>query len=171
MKIRQEQLNDYEAVYKVVQAAFANAEHADGNEQDLVAALRKSAAYIPELSLVAEEQGKIIGHIMFTKAFVGSAAVLALAPLSVLPEYQRQGAGSALVEAGHEVARRLGYGYSVVLGSEKYYPRFGYVPAESFKIFPPFTVPRENFMAYKLNSTAINLDGKLCYAKEFGIEE
>ena len=97
MKIRRETPEDYEAVYTVVQRAFASAEHADGTEQDLVTALRNGAGYIPELALVAEEDGEIVGHILFTKALVGGQTVLALAPLSVLPAHQRKGVGSALV--------------------------------------------------------------------------
>lgn len=91
MFIRKETSKDYETVYSVIKSAFANAEHADGNEHDLVVALRKSEAFIPELSLVAEIDGNIAGHIMFTKAYVEDTAVLALAPLSVLPEYQKIG--------------------------------------------------------------------------------
>lgn len=93
MLIRKEEPRDYETIYYVVKDAFHSAEHADGNEQDLVNALRKGEAFIPELSLVAEIDGKIVGHIMFTKATVGENTVLALAPLSVLPEYQRKGIG------------------------------------------------------------------------------
>lgn len=170
MKIREEKENDYEAVYTVVRDAFGSAEHADGNEQDLVNALRKGAAYIPELSLVAEEHGKIIGHIMFTKAKVGEDVVLALAPLSVLPEYQRKGIGTALIKEGHRIAQKLGYGYSVVLGSEKYYSRAGYVPADTLGIQPPFDVPRENFMAYQTGENFQRVNGVIEYAKEFGIE-
>lgn len=86
MIIRQEKSNDYETVYRVVKAAFDSAEQADGNEQDLVNNLRKGDAFIPELSLVAEVDGRIVGHILFTKAMVGADTVLALAPLSVIPE-------------------------------------------------------------------------------------
>lgn len=96
------------------------------NEQDLVNALRQSVAYIPELSLVTEIDGRIAGHIMFTKVQIGESVQLALAPLSVLPEYQRQGIGSALIREGHKRAGELGYGYSIVLGSEAYYPKAGY---------------------------------------------
>ena len=82
MKIRRETPEDYEAVYAVVQRAFESAEHADGTEQDLVTALRNGDGYIPELALVAEEDGEIVGHILFTKALVGGQTVLALAPWS-----------------------------------------------------------------------------------------
>lgn len=170
MKIRKEQPEDYNSIYNVVKEAFESAEHADGNEQDLVTALRESPNYIPELSLVAEYNGKIIGHIMFTRAKVDDSDVLALAPLSVLPEYQRKGVGTALIGEGHRIEKEMGYGYSVVLGSEKYYPKTGYVPADTFGILPPFDVPRENFMAYKLNESSHMTSGTIMYAKEFGIE-
>ena len=65
--IRQERPEDYDTVYHVVKEAFENAEYTDGNEQNLVAALRKSKSFIPELSLVAVEDEKIVGHILFTK--------------------------------------------------------------------------------------------------------
>jgi len=107
---------------------------------------------------------------MFTKARVGETDVLALAPLSILPEYQRKGIGTALIKEGHKIAKDLGYGYSVVLGSDTYYPRVGYVPADTLGIFPPFEIPRENFMAYKINEKASTVNGVITYAKEFGIE-
>ena len=90
MVIRQEKAEDYEAVYHVVQEAFQNAEHTDGNEQNLVVALRKSKAFIPQLSLVAVEDQRVVGHILFTKAVVNGVQVLALAPLAVLPKYQNR---------------------------------------------------------------------------------
>lgn len=171
MIIRKEEVKDHNEVYSLIKRAFASAEHADGNEQDLVAALRKSEAHIPELSLVAEANGKIVGHILFTKAEVGGAVVLALAPLSVLPEYQKQGVGTALIQEGHRIARELHYGYSIVLGSETYYPRAGYLPADSFGIKAPFDVPRENFMACKLIDSAPAIYGTVRYAREFGIDD
>lgn len=169
MIIRKERPRDYDAIYLVVKEAFRSAEHADGNEQDLVALLREGKSYIPELALVAEIHGEIVGHIMFTKAKVGESLVLALAPLSVLPGHQRKGIGTALVTQGHKIAKELGYGYSVVLGSEKYYPRMGYVPADTLGILPPFEVPKENFMAYKLQENAARINGTMEYAKEFGL--
>ena len=104
MLIRQEKAEDYEAVYHVVQEAFRNAEYTDGNEQNLVVALRKSKAFIPQLSLVAVEDQRVVGYILFTKAVVNGVQVLALAPLAVLPEYQNRGIGLDLIAEGHRAA-------------------------------------------------------------------
>ena len=170
MLIRKEEPKDYEIVYSVVKDAFDSAEHSDGNEQDLVNALRKGESFIPELSLVAEINGKIVGHIMFTRAMVGRDAVLVLAPLSVVPKYQRKGIGIALIKEGHKIADELGYKYSIVLGSQRYYPKVGYLPANTFGIKPPFDVPDENFMVYKIKEGAPDIHGIVKYAKEFGID-
>lgn len=167
--IRQETSKDFQEVYSLVKEAFASAEHSDGAEQDLVVALRKGNAFIPELSLVAEIDGRIVGHIMFTVAKVGDQAELVLAPLAVLPENQKQGIGSALIREGHRIARELGYQYSIVLGSEHYYPRLGYTPAEQWGIRAPFEVPSENFMAIRLSEAAKPVSGVVTYAPEFGI--
>ena len=169
MLIRPEGPADLAAIHDLVQAAFASAEHSDGTEQDLVDALRRGPAFIPELSLVAEEDGTLLGHILFTKMKVGDREALALAPLSVRPGRQRQGIGAALIREGHRRAAALGYGCSVVLGSETYYPRFGYVPAEQLGIQAPFPVPAENFMAVKLTEDAPPVRGVVQYAPEFGI--
>ena len=169
VEIRQESQKDYEEVYRVVKTAFKMAEHSDGNEQDLVVALRNSDSFIPELSLIAVKEDKIIGYILFTKIKIGNYEELALAPLAVLPEYQKQGIGSMLIEQGHKIAKKLGYHYSIVLGSENYYPKFGYIPAIQCGIQAPFEVPNENFMAVKLNNTDTEIKGIVQYAKEFGI--
>ena len=169
IEIRQESQKDYEEVYMVVKTAFETAEHSDGNEQDLVVDLRNSDSFIPELSLVAVKEDKIVGYILFTKIKIENHEEIALAPLAVLPEYQKQGIGSMLIEQGHKIAKQLGYHYSIVLGSENYYPKFGYIPATQYGIQAPFDVANENFMAMKLNDTDIEITGVVQYAKEFGI--
>lgn len=170
MIIRQENQNDFDTIYDVVKTAFKSAKESDGTEQDLVNDLRNGESYINELSLVAVIDEKIVGHIMFTKAKAGDEIVLALAPLSVLPDYQKQGIGTALIKEGHKIAKKLGYHYSVVLGSENYYPRLGYLPAIKFGIKAPFEVPSANFMAIQLCKDCPKLEGIMQYAKEFGIE-
>ena len=166
MRIRQELPADYAEVYSLIREAFATAEHADGNEQDLVAALRQSDAFLPELSLVAEIDGVLAGHILFTKAHVGQTVVLVLAPLSVKPAFQRQGVGSALIQKGHRIAAHLGYSYIMVLGSERYYPRFGYGPAADLGVTVPSGIPSRNFMVLQLQR-AQPLQGALVYARAF----
>lgn len=168
MTIRAERQADHDAVREVIRSAFATAGHSDGNEHDLVDALRQSGACVPELSLVCEIDGEIVGHIMFTKLHVDDHVALALAPLSVAPAWQRRGIGTALIREGHRIARELGYDYSVVLGSDEYYPRVGYVPAETLGILPCFDVPSENFMACRLREDAPAISGMVTYAREFG---
>ena len=169
VEIRQETKKDYEEVYNVVKIAFETAEHSDGNEQDLVVALRNSSNFIPELSLVAIQDNKIVGYILFTKIKIGEFEELALAPLGILPEYQKQGLGKRLIEKGHQIAKQLGYHFSIVLGSDTYYPKSGYVSAIQYGIKAPFEVPNENFMAIKLNDFDKEITGTVEYAKEFGI--
>ena len=131
--------------------------------------LRNSKNFIPELSLVAIEDNKIVGYILFTKVKIGDYEEIALAPLAVLPEFQKKGIGGSLIKKGHEIAKKLGYHYSIVIGSEKYYPKFGCVPAIKYGIKAPFQVDNENFMAVKLNNSIMEIKDIVEYAKEFGI--
>ena len=167
MIIREETAADYDAVYELVGEAFAHAEHSDGTEQDLVARLRRSSAFIPQLSLVAQEGRTIVGHILFTQARIGSNKVLALAPLAVLPAYQRRGIWKALIRRGHDVARNLGFGYSVVLGDPRYYALSGYVKAQDYGIYPPFDLLPEYYMCIRLRDDADPVGGTVEYAEEF----
>lgn len=170
MSIRREEAKDYKEVYEVVKKAFEGAEHTDGNEQNLVEKLRGSEAFVPELSLVAEAEGKIIGHILFTEVRVGKDTLLGLAPVAVLPEYQKKGIGGQLIEEGHRIARNMGYKGVVLLGHPTYYPKFGYKPSVEFGIKAPFEVPVEVFMAIELKKDSLaGIEGVAEYAKEFGI--
>ena len=119
IKIRQEQENDFQAVREVVELAFRDVEDSDQSEPYLVERLRKTDAYIPELSLVAELNGEIIGHLMMSKVEIvsedPSVISLGLAPVSVVPKYQRIGVGSALIREAHKRAGELGYKSAVLL--------------------------------------------------------
>lgn len=165
--IRRETSSDYPAIFEVVKEAFAHAEYADQDEHFLVERLRKSDAYIPELSLVAEMDGNVVGHIMFTKIKVGEHDAITLAPLAVLPGLQGKGIGGKLIEAAHKEAKRLGHEFSVLLGHAGYYPRFGYRRASEYGILSPLKVPDDAFMAIRLQSSRERLDGIVEYAKEF----
>lgn len=172
--IRQEQIKDYSETEKVVELAFANAEHSDGTEHTLVARLRKSDAFVPELSIVAinEHNSSIIGHILLTKINIVSdnqtAESLALAPLSVLPEYQRKGVGKQLIHEALDKAKELGYHSVVVLGHPEYYPKFGFKKASLWGIKAPFEVPDEALMAIELYENALdNVSGVIEYSSAF----
>ncbi|WP_299990464.1 N-acetyltransferase [uncultured Pontibacter sp.] len=172
IQIRQEQPADYPAVFALVEQAFRELEISDHNEQFLVERLRQSDAFIPELSLVAADSGKIVGHILLTKLKIRSRdqefRSLSLAPVAVLPAYQRQGIGGMLIQHAHQVARQLGYTSVILVGHENYYPRFGYKRASTFGITFPFEVPDANAMAVELVTNGLQgVSGEVVYPKEF----
>jgi predicted N-acetyltransferase YhbS len=170
--IRQENRNDHKEVFNVIESAFKDAEFADNTEQFLVERLRKSNAFIPELSMIAEIEGKIVGHILLTKLKIKNKSneynSLALAPVSVIPEFQGKGIGGKLIIESHKKAKELGYKSIVLLGHEKYYPRFGYKQADKYGIELPFEVPKENCMVIELIENELNgVNGMVEYPKEF----
>ena len=118
--IRPEREYDFDEIRSIVKTAFAGAEHSDGDEHNLIDRLRCSDEYIPELSLIAEVNGKIVGYAMFSLINIGIARAVALAPLAVLPGFQSLGIGRELIEAGHRKAKE-DYWCSVVLGAPEYY--------------------------------------------------
>lgn len=169
MQIRQERTEDHQQIRELVSEAFALAEHSDGDEQDLVERIRNSPEYIPELSLVAISSDIVLGHIMFSKIYVGQSEAIALAPLAVRTDMQRKGIGKSLVTAGHKLARRMGYSCSVVLGNPLYYSKFGYEKASAYGIIAPFEVPDDYYMVYGLDNTDDIPQGNVKYSDAFGI--
>lgn len=172
IKVRQEKANDCDIVHNVVENAFHGVAKSDHSEYLLGARLRRTDAFILELSLVAEINGKIIGHILMTKVEIFSenkfVSSLGLAPVSVLPEYQNQGVGSVLIREAHKRAVKLGYNSVVLLGHKDYYPRFGYKRAIDFGIEFPFDVSHEYCMAIELRSEALkNVREIIKYAQPF----
>ncbi len=122
--------------------------------------------------MVAEIENRIVGHILLTKLKIKNGQdefdSLALAPVSVLPEYQCKGIGGMLIQEAHNKARELGYKSIVLLGHEKYYPKFGYKQADSFGIELPYDVPKENCMVIELTENGLNgVSGIVEYPKEF----
>ncbi|MBT2218066.1 N-acetyltransferase [Virgibacillus dakarensis] len=160
--IKQEQVEDYKVTEEVVKCAFANAEHSDKNEHNLVSRIRNSNVFIPELSLVAmnKDNNKQVGHILLSKIKIMNdnqiVESLALAPVSVLPEYQNKGVGRCLILEALKEATELGYNSVVVLGHPEYYPKFGFKKASIWGIEAPFEVPDEAFMAIELRENALN---------------
>lgn len=148
MLIREEKESDWLEVFIVNQAAFATPA-----EAHLVNALHEQCR--PIVSLVAEAEGKILAHIMFSSVQLSghpSLSLMGLAPMAVLPEYQRKGIGSALVKSGLEQCRALGVGAVVVLGHIAYYPRFGFVPYVRYGISCEYEAHEEAFMVLELQS-------------------
>lgn len=151
---------DATAIRDVHLGAFAPAR----TEADLVDALRAGDAYVPELCLVALHGDTVAGHIAFSRALLDSGhPVLALAPVGVLPERQRDGAGSALIREGLRRAARTEFGLVVVLGHAAYYPRFGFEPAGDLGIVAPFPVPPEAWMAHRLPAYEPQMRGTVAY--------
>lgn len=172
IKIRQEKEEDYKFSENLVEKAFKNADYSDHKEHLLVEKLRKSDVFIPELSLIAELDGEAVGHIMLTKLTIESEEntyeTLALAPVSVLPEYQNKGIGSELIRESLKIAKEMGYKSVIVLGHDKYYKRFGFKPASSWGIKAPFEVADEAFMALELEARGLDgIKGHVVYGKEF----
>ncbi len=150
MLIRAEKESDRAVVYQINATAFETRA-----EAELVEALREGVQ--PLISLVAEVDAAVVGHIMFSPVWVSAdprLSLMGLAPMAVAPAYQRQGIGSALVRAGLERCKTLGCRAVVVLGHPAYYPRFGFLPASRFGLHCEYTVPDEAFMAMELEPGA-----------------
>ncbi len=123
--IRPESPDDLDAIRRVVAAAFESEAQAK-----LVDRIRASPEYVPEMALVAEVDGEIVGHVMVSYAVIrnddGDRRISMLSPLAVLPEFQRAGIGSALVRASLAVAEAHGEPMVILEGSPAYYGRFGF---------------------------------------------
>jgi putative acetyltransferase len=166
--IRPETQADKAAVYWINKRAFNGRD----TEPALVDAVRDLDNFIPELSLVAEQNGQIVGHILFSHINIetenGQASAIALAPMAVLPEYQKQGIGSALVLRGLEECKRLGYTIVIVLGHTTYYPRFGFSAALAKSLECPYGDCGEAWMAMELVPGALNgVFGRVVYPSVF----
>lgn len=167
INIRQERKEDFREVFELNAIAFEQ----DG-EAKLVDALRKNeSVFIPQLSLVATEAEKVVGHILFTKIKVVGEQIhesLALAPMAVLPEYKQKGIGGQLITEGLKIAKNLGFSSVIVLGHEHYYPKFGFEPAEKWQVKAPFEVPSSAFMGIELKENGLqNCAGTVAYPSEF----
>jgi putative acetyltransferase len=165
MRIRSEEPKDRSAIRAVHEAAFGTS-----LEADIVDALRAKPKSL--ISLVAETEGEIIGHILFSPVSLADqphALLMGLGPLAVAPEHQRQKVGSALVRRGLELCRDRGYAAVVVLGHAEYYPRFGFVPASQYGIRSRYDAPDEAFMAVELQPRALrDVSGEVAYDEAFG---
>lgn len=166
--MRKETPADYDKVYALLQLAFGRKA-----EAELVVSLRNDNAFDENLSIVAEYEDAVAGYLLFTKASICQnkqqvVGCLALAPLAVHPYYQLQGIGSQLMLYGLSVAATAGYGAAVVQGHNRFYSRFGFLPAVNRNIRSPFAVADENFMAAELKEGALRkVSGVVVYPAPF----
>lgn len=163
--IRPEQPEDVPVVHQIVHQAFGQPA-----EANLVDALRRNGK--AKISLVAEDNGRVIGHILFSPVTIETANGLiegvGLAPLSVSPERQNEGIGSRLSEEGLNRCREAGYPFVIVLGHSEYYPRFGFVPASRFGVTSQYNVRDEVFMTMELRKGSLaGFAGVARYQPEF----
>lgn len=163
--IRPENPEDIPRIYSVLEQTFKR-----DAEAKLADKLRQACADC--LSLVAEDDGVIVGHIMFTPVLIKNDKTvqgMGLAPMAVLPERQRQGIGSLLIKAGLQVLRENNCPFVVVLGHPDYYPRFGFRPASKFNIKSQWEgVPDEAFMIFVMDDkTMQNVSGIARFRNEF----
>ena len=169
ISIRSSTQADCDAIDAVIRAAFAGTEFGHQGEAELVRAIEADGDVL--VSLVAERDGRIAGHVLFSRMDVeadGAPLTAAgLAPVSVAPEVQGQGIGDALIRAGLDALRDQGVAISFVLGHDAYYPRFGYSPELAARFASPFAGP--HLMAQMLNPEAAwPRGGRADYAPAFG---
>jgi len=163
--IRDAAPSDHAAIRQIVRHAFGQ-----DDEANLVEQLRADGDALVEL--VAASGEALQGHILYSPLAItrGSETLHAgaLAPVSVLPAFQRQGLGGDLIRAGNARCAELGLSAIVVLGHADYYPRFGFSAALAESLEAPFSGP--HFMALELTPGALRGGGRVRYAKAFGLE-
>jgi putative acetyltransferase len=166
--VRTERPADFDVIDDVVAAAFESEEHAT-----LVRLLRESDYYVPDLAMVADEVGEVIGHIMLTFADLEGGSrerILSLSPLAVRPDRQRDGVGIALTRRVLEAADDRGEPLVIVLGHPAYYPRFGFESARKHGIEPPDPAfPDEAFMVVRLRAYDPSVRGRVSYPPAFDV--
>lgn len=164
MIVRPERADDHSQIGELVGAAFGSPV-----EPTLVEDLRVSAGYVPELALVADDDGVLVGHVMFTVTELeDGTAILMLSPLAVLPPRQRQGVGSALVHEGLRRAAARDEPLVIVEGDPRYYSRFGFARASELGLERPNErVPEHAFQALRLPAYDERARGRVRYPPPF----
>ncbi len=164
MIIRSERIEDLQIVRQVNEQAFGRTD-----EADLVDFLRRRGKLI--ISLVAEVDSQIVGHIGFSRVRIDTAdrvRGIGLGPLAISPGSQKLGIGSQLVRAGIDKCREMKFDFVVVLGHPQYYPRFGFIPASLYGIGCQWTVADDVFMILELQKGALKgVNGSAAYEPEF----
>ena len=168
MVIRRETLEDRPTVDAVTSAAFSQ----PGSDQPpaetaLLQALRRDAGWIEKLSLVAVRDERVVGHVVCTRGWVGELAALGLGPISVLPIYQRQGTGHALMHAIIGAADAAGESLIALLGDPHFYSRFGFVEASRLGVAAPDPGWGSHFQIRTLTECPPSVSGRFRYSAPF----
>jgi putative acetyltransferase len=154
MIIRPETENDFAAIHDLVKTAFQTAKSGFSDEQDFVLKLRQDENYLPELALVLEDAGMIIGHIMLTKTYISrkdsKLEALLLAPVCVRLEYRNQGIGSDFIRHSLEMAKERGFKTVFLVGDPEFYQRFGFQATVEYGIKNTGNIPDKYVMALEL---------------------
>lgn len=166
ISIRQEKEQDYSYVENMTREAFWDVYQPGASEHHVLHEIRKADCFIPELDLVAEHEGKIVGHVVSTRAKVVNAKgetheILCLGPICTTPELQGQGIGSLLMERTKEIAHQMGFSAIALFGNPAYYHRFGFVNAAHFNITTREGENFDVFMVLELNKGSLTgISGK-----------
>ncbi len=177
--IRREKEEDYFTVENVIREAFWNVYKPGCDEHLMVQQLRQSKDFIPELDLIAECDGSIVGNIICSRCLVvndentteNRQEVIAIGPIGVLPEYQKRGIGGLLIEAAKEKAIQMKVSGIILYGDPQYYHRFGFVNAEKYKLRTPQNTNFENFMVCELSMGSLqNISGRCFESEAFEID-
>lgn len=169
ISIRPEEPADIDEIYELNRLVFGQ-----DNEARLVEHIRQGPNFIPQLSLVAYSDDKLIGYILFSKIAVTNGDFkhesLGVTSMVVHPGFRKRGVGARLLTIGLQKATGLDYADVFVLGHEFYFPKFGFLPAARWNIRPPFDVPAEVFMALELIPNALkNVSGIVEFPIEFSV--
>lgn len=166
--IRLAQDEDWPAIPELHRVAFGD--HGDEVARLVVELRERTDLYVPELSFVAEEDGRVVGHVMNTWNWIEGTGerLLQFSPLGVLPEYQRRGHGSGLVRASLEAVRAAGEPLLILEGDPAYYGRFGFVRADELGLLPPPECLHDSaFQVAVLDPEAVLPQGQVVYSEPF----
>ena len=161
MEIREEHAGDISEIRELNQQAFGQAQ-----EGNIVDALRSNGAAL--LSLVATLDDHVVGHILYSPVSLSGVDGAALGPMAVLPQHQRQGIGSKLIDEGNRRLKESGCPFIIVVGHANFYPRFGFKPASTRAITCEWEIPGEAFMVLTLDHARMaGVSGLAQYRPEF----
>lgn len=175
LKIRLEEVKDYQQVENLTRQAFWNIHGPGCDEHYLVHVLRDSPAFISDLDFVLEVDKQIIGHIIYTKAVIRGdyhdIPIITFGPVSIAPGYQGQGYGSILIKHSLERAKQLGYSIVAIYGDPDYYNRFGFEAGENYDIYTSDGYYNPALQVLALTESALdNVSGSFIEDKAFDID-